>query len=56
MKEGAALITEWANDQIRKRKWESHKRENFAVDDIGNFWRIYRWVSEYDEEITVVLT
>lgn len=63
MKEGAALITEWANDQIRKIENEGIAQlriagENFeiGVDDIEIFTEdIPGWLVSTDEEITVAL-
>lgn len=63
MKEGAALITEWANDQIRKIENEGIAQlriagENFeiGVDDIEIFTEdIPGWLVTTDEEITVAL-
>ena len=63
MKEGAALITEWANDQIRKIENEGIAQlriagENFeiGVDDIEIFTEdIPGWLVSTYEEITVAL-
>lgn len=63
MKDGAALITEWANDQIRKIENEGIAQlriagENFeiGVDDIEIFTEdIPGWLVSTDEEITVAL-